>query len=749
MPPFRGVIVPQAGLQRHPKVTLDRPLWLGEDDAIEAVSGGGMTAHEDGIATRLEPLFRPAAIAVIGASARRDRPGFNTILAARLYGFEGPIYPITPRYGEVEGLPCFASIAEAPGPVDLAIIAGAAARVPEQLEQAVAAGARAAVVFATLSREADGGPSPLERIAGLAREAAMPLLGSGSIGYVNYAASTAGLWVPPDPGHLDRGAIALIVQSGSTYGYCNNLDPRLRFCFTAHPGQEAGVSSAEILDYVLEMPETRVVGLYLETMREPERFARALERASGKGVAMVVMKPGRTQRAATAIATHAGRLAGDDAIYDALFRRHGAIRAATMDEFYATLVLFSKVGRIGPGGLAAVTDSGGQRSVLLDAAEQAGLALTELREETRSRLRQVLSPELPDDNPVDLWGGEENLVEHVERCVRIVADDPGTAIAAVVTEFGVSSVNDAFVRDMGEATIAASKSCGKPVVAMTFSSRHFTPAVIRRLDEAGVAVLDGIGAGVAALAHLTAHRDRQARDAVPQPPMLTRAQRAALAPLVEAAVNGGEAPALALLAAAGIPVVRSIGAQTEDEVADAVRRIAGPVALKTAMGHDHKSDVGGVVLALADEAAAVAAWRTMADRLGPKVVVAAMADTGVEVALGALGGTQFGPAVMVAAGGTLVELIGDTAFELAPLSVETAAAMLARTRIARLLAGHRGAAPCDAGAVVDALVRLSQLIGAFADEIDEVDVNPLIVTPTGCIAVDAVVRGRERAKDRR
>jgi succinyl-CoA synthetase beta subunit len=119
------------------------------------------------------------------------------------------------------------------------------------------------------------------------------------------------------------------------------------------------------------------------------------------------------------------------------------------------------------------------------------------------------------------------------------------------------------------------------------------------------------------------------------------------------------------------------------------------------------------------------------------------------VALGALGGTQFGPAVMVAAGGTLVELIGDTAFELAPVSVETAAAMLARTRIARLLAGHRGAATCDAGAVVDALVRLSQLIGAFADEIDEVDVNPLIVTPTGCIAVDAVVRGRERAKDRR
>ncbi len=693
-----------------------------------------MPGSENATLERLQPLLHPASMAVIGASARAHRPGLAVIRAALSYGFDGPIYPVTPNYEEIEGITCFADLAEAPGPVDLAVIAGAAERAPAFLESAVSAGARAALIFATLSHEKQGGVSAVERVGALAAEAGIPLLGSGSIGYVNYPASRAATWVPPEPAHITPGSIALIIQSGALYCYCNNTDPRLRNCFTIHPGQEAGLGTAEILEYALAMPQTRVIGLYLETVRDPDRFAAALSLADAKGVPVVVLKPGRSARAADAIATHAGRLAGDDRIFDALFRRHGVVRVETTDELYSTVLLFSKVGVPGPGGLAAVTDSGGQRSLLLDAAERRGLPLADFRDATRARLRQVLAPDLPDNNPIDMWGGEEDIVEHVGTCLDIALDDPDTALAAVFTELG-SSNTDIFVECFAQAGIAAAQRADKPVIAMTFSSRHFYPDNLRLLDDAGIAVLDGVQASVAAITNLLGRRER-ARDSAGSAPKLTGEVEAR----VRAACSGGEFEALALLRAAGVATADCFAAETIEGVQAAFEKIDGPVALKTAAGHLHKGDVGGVVLNLKTSDKVAAAYAEMAGRLGPEVTVAAMALKGVEAAIGAVGATPFGPAVMFGAGGTLVEVLDDVTFELAPLDRATALAMIGRTKVSALLSGVRGSEACDVDALCDAIVRVSQLIAA-APDVAEIDVNPVIVTETGCIAVDAVVRG--------
>jgi acyl-CoA synthetase (NDP forming) len=688
---------------------------------------------------RLRPLLRPSSIAVIGASARAGRPGNQTVLTPRLLGFEGPIYPITPNCEEINGERCYADISQVPEKIDLAVIAGAAERVPDALRQAIDAGVGGAVVYATMLRDADDGLSPLDEVTQIAANADLPLLGPGTIGFVNYTASLAASWIPPAPRHVRMGSIALIVQSGSTYSYCNLTDPRVRCCLSIHPGQEAVLSTAELLGHVLCLAETKVVGLYLETVCDPERFVAALARADQIGVPVVVLKPGRTGRGADAIATHAGRLAGDDAIFDALFRRHGVVRVETMDEFYSTLVLFSRLETPGPGGLAAVTDSGGQRSVLIDEAERAGLALAQFSPTTRGRLRQILAPDLPDDNPIDMWGGEQNLTEHVETCLDIAIEDPDTALAAVFTEFGASDT-DIFVRSFADAGMRAAHKSPKPIVGLTFSARHFYPENIQAMDDAGVVVLDGVRSGVAAIKHLLARRDRTP-PAVPEP--MTDAMRQALAPLVRAACLGGETEGLAVLTAAGVDVAASETVDGEDAAVAAMARIGAPVALKTAMGHGHKSDLDGVVLSITNESEMRAAYRDMAERLGPSVTVAKMIEGGVEVALGAIGATPFGPAIMVGAGGTLVEVLDDVTFALAPVDAAMARDMIGRTRVADLLEGVRGRPPADMEALVSAMVCLSQLIAAFGEEIAEIDINPVIVAAHGCTAVDAVMRGVE------
>ncbi|MFO0996196.1 MAG: acetate--CoA ligase family protein [Alphaproteobacteria bacterium] len=688
-------------------------------------------------AHRLAPLFQPRSLAVIGASGRPFRPGHQAILALETIGFTGSVFPVTPTYDEIRGHRCFPSIEAVPGPVDLALIASASERMEAELAQCIRAGVRSALIFANALLESDSEPPILARVAAMAREADLPLLGPNTIGYTNYVHRTAGSWILA-AGSTEPGPVALIIQSGSTYSFANTVEPRVRFSLTAQPGQEAVLTFADVADYALTLPETKVLGLFIETVRDADGFVRLLETARGRAVPVVVLKIGRTEAGARHVESHAGRLAGSAKAFDAVCRRHGAVLTESMDEWWSTLQLLSHVRELGPGGIAAVTDSGGQRALLSDHAEAIGVPWAEINEATKARLKKRLSYGLPATNPVDCWGGEADWVGVFSDCLEAVVEDPDAAIGVNFTDFGASDA-DKWPSGSAETCRRVARKVKKPIVAATFTSRHFYPEVVRSLVEDGIPVLDGGPTALKAIKNLFDFRDGRLRGTPEAPPALPSERLAHWRDCLSRDETLGEEASLSLLSDCGLPVIRSAAASNEDQAAAAARALGFPVVLKTAEGLAHKSEHRGVHLDLRYEAALRLAYRDLAARLGPQALVAAMAPKGIEIALGIVRDPQFGPLVMVGAGGELVEILDDHAFALAPIGAGEARRLIETLRVARLLGGVRGRPAADLGALAEAVARLSALGAALADLIEEIDVNPVIVHNQGCVAVDALV----------
>jgi len=306
---------------------------------------------------RLAPLLNPRSIAFVGASPRPNAPGNDMMRMIRRGGFAGLVHAVNPGHREIEGYPCVPGLADLADAPDLVVLSVRNERLEETLAAAIGRGAKAAVVFASgvLPGERD---DPLaRRLARAAAEAALPVCGPNCMGFYN---DLDGVWVCgfPSPRQPAPGAIAFIAHSGSVFGALAHNDPRLRFALAVSPGGEATATVADYIAYAVERPEVRVVGLFIETARDPERFALALERAAERSVPVVALKVGRTAAAAEAALTHTGALAGSDLAYDALFDRYGVVRVETLDELAATLLLLSTGRRVGRGGLVAIGDSG-------------------------------------------------------------------------------------------------------------------------------------------------------------------------------------------------------------------------------------------------------------------------------------------------------------------------------------------------------------------------------------------------------
>ena len=689
-------------------------------------SGGDLSEH------RLTPLLAPRSIALVGASPKQSTPGNDMIVMLSRGGYVGEVFLINPAYPEIDGKKCYASFADLPQSVDLAILAVGNARLEATLKEAVKAGARAAVIFASCYLENDSTPPLTERIAAIAHAAAMPLCGGNCMGFYN---DSARVWAAGFPAARTAppGGITFISHAGSVFGAFAHNDPRYRFNLVVSAGQELATAAADYLDYALEQPETKVAGLFLETVRAPERFVRALEKAAARDVPVVVLKTGRTETSAALALSHSGAIAGNDAAYDALFDRYGVIRVDTLDELGATLLLFAQGRRAASGGLAVIQDSGGERGLVIDLAADLGVPFARIGAETVKRLGTRLEYGLEPVNPLDAWGTGHDFTNIFADCFTALIEDPDTALGIFFNDLRDGFyIHDGFA----EATRRAASVTGKPVAyATNFSQvRHDRAAVA--LGDAGIPVMDGTVPGLLAARHMLAYRDFKNRGDDPPPHVKpSRDWRARLA-------NGpmDEAEALALLADYGIPVVSASVVDDVEGAVAAARRIGFPVACKTAMtGRHHKSDVDGVRLGLTSEDAVRAAYADFSQRLGQRVSVAAMARPGVELALGFVNDAQFGPIVMVAAGGILIEVLRDARYALAPFGPATALRMLGRLKLRKLLDGFRGRPPANIEAAALAIARFSVLAAELADSIAELDVNPLIAGPEGVLAVDALV----------
>lgn len=685
---------------------------------------------------RLDPLLRPKSIAVVGASARAGTIGQLALFNLLQGKYPGQLYPVNPGYEELQGLACYPSLESLPETPDLVIFGVGDSRIEAAIDDAIIAGVKAAVIMSTLVIDDDTDPPLKERVAHKLRSAGMLACGGNGMGFYNIRDRVWACGFDART-HTPPGNVALLSHSGS--GMCGIVDceERIDFNFAASTGQELTVSMDEYLDFVLDLPETRVVGLFVETARNPENFVAALQKAQSLRIPVVALKVGRTRRAAELTVSHSGAMAGDDDTYDALFDRYGVQRVADMDELATTLILFSQMNPVGPGGLVCLHDSGGERQLMVDLADAAGVELTDLNADTVSKLEDVLDPELPAVNPLDAWSrGGANASEQMAKCLAIMMSDPNTAVGAVIHDRAPhGTVYPNYVEYMHYAHAAT----GKPAALVAARQGTGCDPLVVTSTHNGLPVLDGVAQFLTGMRKLFDYRDFLERAPLDIAEVPQRVANHWPALLKQGRVLD-EAESSRLLRDFGVNANACSLVDNEAQLLEAARDYGYPIVLKTAMpGITHKTDRGGVVLGIGNEQELRDAYGAMRDRLGPRALLAPMLESGVEMILGTRRDPQFGPVIMLGFGGIHAELIKDVRFALPPFDWQTAERLLAGLKMRKLLDGARGMAPADVRAFCDMAAKFSVMVDALRDYIQEIDINPVIVTASGATAVDALV----------
>lgn len=689
----------------------------------------------------LVPFLDPGSVAVIGASRDPFKVGGSVVANLRSAGFRGRIIPVNSRASTVQGLAAVPRVQDVDGPVDLAVIAVPAVDVLPVLVQCVAKGVGGAVVISAGFREIGGEGARREaQLREWLRGQPIRVLGPNCLGWIR---PTRRLNVTFAPGMPDPGGIAFLSHSGALAVAILDWarDRRVGFSLFASLGNQADVNESDLLDAVATDAETRVVACYIEGVADGRRFLDALRRtAAVKPV--VLLKAGRTAEGARAVSSHTGALAGSDRAFDAAVRQAGALRVDTVEE------LFDVARGLGsqpmPRGrrLVVVTNGGGLGIVATDAARAAGFAMEPPAEPLRRRLAEGLPATAGLGNPVDLVGDAD--ARRYGHALHTLGSDSADAMLVLLTPQAATDAASV-ARTIAGATLGWSI----PVVAAFVGGARVAPGV-RTLEEAGIPCYAFPEPAVKTLAGMARLGER--RLAAPRPFVASVDPAAARAWLGEqggpAARQLGTPELQPLLAAYGIPGVDGRVVKSADDAVAAAERLGFPVAVKIVSPDiTHKTEVGGVALGLRDAGAVrdasaamlarVAAARPQATIRG--LLVEAMAPAGKELLLGGVRDSQWGPVLMVGLGGIYVEVMGDTTVCLAPVSPDEAATLLDELRIAPLLRGIRGERPVDRPALAAIISRFSQLL-VDLPELREIEINPLLASPDGAIAVDARAR---------
>ena len=704
----------------------------------------------------LDPLLRPASIAVIGASNNPTRIGGRPIRYLQSAGFAGRVYPVNPRHAKVQGLTAFPRITDVPEPVDLAIVAVPAPSVVETVEACAAAGVRTAVVFsAGFAEMGAGGRRLQDRLGAIAAATGMRIVGPNCLGVYNSELGAFTTFSTTlEDGFPTPGGVALVSQSGA-YGSHLSLLARKRnidIRYWVTTGNEVDVSVPEVLGWLAEQDDVSVIMAHAEGISDRDALLHALRTARARGKPVVFQKVGVTEVGARAVRSHTASLAGADPVYEAALRQFGAYRARDTDEmldiaYAAAFGIFPASPRV-----ALVSISGGVGVQMADAAVGFGLDVPPLSDAAQARLKSAL-PYASPRNPVDITAQAFNQIDLIGDNLGIVFEEEQHD--AVVAFFTYVAAADGMVEPVRRAIEAA--HARRPECALVLSIVA-PPDVVRQYEAVGCPVFEDPTRAVRAVAALhrfarsfAEHADGPAGGppvgAGDDPPDGS-APRSVDAPLLAAPAAGlpdgpvSEREAKRLLSAAGVPVVEEELARTADDAARIAAAFGNPVAVKLcAPGILHKTELGGVVLDVATEEGVREAFETVTSRArgaDPAVpidgaLIAPMVTGGVETILGVRNDPTFGPVVMFGLGGTLVEVIDDVSFRVAPFDEAEALRMIAETRA--------GKGPYDIAALAAALARLSALATALADRIDSAEVNPFVVLPEGqgAVALDAVI----------
>ena len=696
-----------------------------------------MTEH------RLDPLLKPASIALVGVSERADSPGHRLVKMVLESDYAGDVYLVNPRYSEILGQPCHPFLESLPAVVDHVVIALGNQHLEAALGATIEHGARAATIYSSGVLEQDSEPDLMQRLTSIARKAGIQICGINGMGFYNVSHDLyAGIF--PRAAEIIKGEISYIAQSGSAFTTLCHNGCRLGFNLCVSSGNEIATTVADYMDWCLEQEDTRVIGLFLETVRDPAAFVAALEKANAKNIPVVILKIGKSLLGAAMALTHTGAIAGNHAVFQALFKRYGVIEVDDFDEMASILMLLQSGREAAAGGFAAAFESGGFRELVTDEAFELGIEFAPLEEATRKILRQNLDPGLKAENPLDVWGSHDRFEERFETCMNALMQDPNVAAGAFISNYR----DDYYLSEAIYRVIeSVSRKTGKPLALGTCYSDLANSTICRRAHAAGIPVIDGAHETLLAFRHLFHYRQFKLEPASDAPGITLDSSRIAVwrQRLGDHEADApGETDALALLADFAFPVVSHGVVLNEAELLTAATKIGYPLVLKTAApGINHKSDSNGVFVNIQTQADLLEHYRDLCARLGPVALVSQMIDQGVEIALGTINDVQFGPIIMVAAGGILVELLSDRAVAMCPVSPHQAEAMLGSLKSNQLLLGVRGKPAVNRQALIDAIVKLSTIAYQLRDSIAEIDINPVLVNSREALAVDALIVPRK------
>jgi len=692
----------------------------------------------------MDYFFDPQGIAVVGATPNPSKGG-NAILKNLTVGFRGLICPVNPKYDEIEGIRCIPSLREVPDAVDLAILFVPAPQVLSALEDCRGRGIRGVIVesggFAETGPE---GRALQDRMIARAGEMGIRVWGPNCMGLIDAVRGHAFSFM--DPNALLRGLVpgdvSLVVQSGLlSAGFLVDLMTHgvMGISKACSIGNKADVDENDLLAYLAGDPATKVIGLYLESFRDGRRF---LDLCCSCPKPVVVLKGGRSSRGAQAAMSHTASLAGNHAVIAGALEQAGVTEAhdfkQMMDLCRSLAVAPAPVSE---GRISVLTFSGGAGIMAADFMEDLGLTMADLSPDTVASLQELFPPWMPVSNPVDVWPAmEKNAATGVNvysTALRSVLADPGVdgvMLLAFVGNFRISM-------DL-EDLAAQSRETGKPVFLWLLGTRDRVFEFQQQARSLGVPAFQELYRAVECLAAVLRKRPAAAtlapKDAVPA--------TGGLAPGIEDLLRADPGPldeeqSKRILRSRGIPAVAEARVASEEACLREAERIGFPVVLKGLKpGLVHKSDAGLVLLNIVDPGMLREAYRTIRERLmgEGEVLVQKQVRGSVELIAGMIRDPQFGPCVLFGLGGTLTEILRDTAFAVAPLTGTEALRLIGRIRGQALLDGYRGAPAVDREKLADALVALGDL-GMSVPRIREIDVNPLLVSEDGLCAVDATV----------
>ncbi|MDE0416537.1 MAG: acetate--CoA ligase family protein [bacterium] len=688
----------------------------------------------------LDRLLAPSSIAVVGASERPSL-GRTIIRSLDVLGYGGRILPVHPRNETVLGHVCHADIREIEGTIDAVAICLSRDRVMGEAEKAVARGAGAIVIYSGAFAEAGGeGAKDQRALVAMCAEAGVALCGPNCMGTMSlHNRSSLFMMDVVDPGRL-VGNVGVISQSGSvSIGFLSDTR-RFGFSHVISSGNEAATTAARYIDYLVDDPGTGVIALFAEAVREPERFVAALDRAHDAGKPVIVLKVGRSARAAAAVETHTGGLAGEARVLSAVLKAHRAIEVHDLEEMVEVLAVCQSGRRPQGDRLAVITGSGGHAGLALDLAEGRDLNLPPLPPAARQVIAAKVGSITGDGNPVDVWG-QGDFAGNFEVAMRETSVCGAYDAVVVLLDNNDNQAVEYEGQDeaITPALIDAHRNATLPFYLM--SARHgvMRASQVSELLDEGITTISGVAQGLGAITRHAEWSGSVRRCPAHVPPAKQPSDWVSRPSL-------HELDAKHLLAGTGMRITRSIRVATSRDAVKAARDLGLPVAMK-AVGDrlPHRSEHGLVKLALAGDDAVREAFEDLERRLAglpeADIVVQEMAPPGVEIIAGITRDSSFGLMLAVGPGGVLAELVDEVALACVPATDDELAALAGGRRLGQMLSGWRGAPPADRSALIHALEALSEFAAAHEPWLEGIDINPLIVhgEGEGCTVADALI----------